>query len=144
MYSVGVKLRKVEEMVMLDSVIASGLQPDYKSNPVYFFQLENGEQYEFPVASISYIQLDARYGKQRFNAPTEENILFTVWFKTQDIRSPIKVSDVLYCGLGENSVYYILTISGEMFEIPLSSVAYLRFSGELQKRKEEENKKKPS
>jgi len=139
MYTVRVKLIGQANEIVMDEVAYSGLQPDYPENNVYFFQDVKGNQIEVPLSSVYYIQ----YGKGRFNGNTEGKTAFTTWFKTIDLNSSVQeVRDVVYCGLNPEmpSLYYIIQKSGESYEIPLHSLAYLRFSKERLDRKDEEQK----
>lgn len=124
-----------KDFVCLENVVYSGLQPDYPVEmPVYFFQLENGEQYEYPLSSILYMQFTGRYN------PIEENK------KTYNVdvrlmgQSKISISDVMYCGVHSSSLYYMMKKSGECYEIPVKSVVCFKFSRERLERKSEEER----
>jgi len=140
MFEVHIKLVGKKDFLVIENVLFCGLQSDFSKNtPVYFFQSSNGEQTEIPLSSVLYI----KYSKGRFEEFKDDKILFTAWFKTIDPDdSVIQVSDVLYSGLkaDDTITYYLAKKSGESYEIPLHSLAYLRFSKERADRKEEEQK----
>lgn len=61
---------------------------------------------------------------------------FTVWFKIKGEGEEIEVREVEWCGLHPDyitsmvPVYFLRTVYGEQTEIPVRSLAYIRFSKE--------------
>ena len=60
--------------------------------------------------------------------------MFTTWYKIKDENEVIEINNTLYCGLQSDyaptPVYFIRDVDGVQTEIPISSLAWLKFSKE--------------